>query len=95
MFVADFIGYMSKRSNSNKKSIVEKNEIENYLDSIWQSDELKQYKVANISDYIKETKYNYTVSFESPRNEKGKRVELVKLFMEPEGDLFENAINLD
>lgn len=95
LFVADFIGYMSKRSNSSKKSIVEKNEIENYLDSIWQSDELKQYKVGNISDYIKETKYNYTVSFESPRNEKGKRVELVKLFMEPEGDLFENAINLD
>ncbi len=95
LFVADFIGYMSKRSNSSKKSIVEKNEIENYLNSIWQSDGLEQYKVENISSHIRETEYNYTVSFESPRNEKGKRIELVKLFMGPENDPFENAINLD
>jgi hypothetical protein len=96
LFAADFIDYMSKRSNSSATSIVEKTEIENHLKSIWNQDGLEQYTVSNIGKHLTEAKHTYSVSFESPNSTgKGKPIELVKLSTEPENDLFENAISLD
>lgn len=96
LYSADFINYMSKRSNSSKTSIVERTDIENHLNPIWNQDGLEQYSVSNISKILKKAKHAHSVTFETPNStEKGKSLELVRLTTEPENNFFENAINLD